>query len=76
MLLSLKKDDVFVYYVSRIFNIDGIDFLLDKVDEVSTEFILESWRSEVIFFIFVLYIYIFGIIGKNKERIFKEMYLF
>lgn len=75
MLPSLKKDDVSVYYVSRTSNTDGIDSLLDKVDEVSTEPIPESWRSEVTFSTPALYIYTSGTTGKNKERILKEMHL-
>uniref|UniRef100_A0A5F5PF99 long-chain-fatty-acid--CoA ligase n=1 Tax=Equus caballus TaxID=9796 RepID=A0A5F5PF99_HORSE len=63
VLPSLKKDDVSVYYVSRTSNTDGIDSLLDKVDEVSTEPIPESWRSEVTFSTPALYIYTSGTTG-------------
>ncbi|XP_008565141.1 PREDICTED: very long-chain acyl-CoA synthetase, partial [Galeopterus variegatus] len=63
VLPSLKKDDVFIYYVSRTSNTDGIDSLLDKVDEVSSEPIPESWRSEVTFSTPALYIYTSGTTG-------------
>lgn len=62
-----------IYYVSRTSNTDGVDSLLDKVDEVSSEAIPESWRSEVTFSTPALYIYTSGTTGKNKERILKEM---
>lgn len=73
MLPSLKKDGVAIYYVSRSSNTDGVDSFLDKVDEVSTESIPESWRSEVTFSTPALYIYTSGTTGKNKERILQEM---
>ncbi|XP_066886806.1 long-chain fatty acid transport protein 2 isoform X2 [Kogia breviceps] len=63
VLPSLKKDDVAVYYVSRSSNTDGVDSFLDKVDEVSTESIPESWRSEVTFFTPAIYIYTSGTTG-------------
>nr|XP_055218962.1 long-chain fatty acid transport protein 2 isoform X2 [Gorilla gorilla gorilla] len=63
ILPSLKKDDVSIYYVSRTSNTDGIDSFLDKVDEVSTEPIPESWRSEVTFSTTALYIYTSGTTG-------------
>ncbi|XP_046507721.1 long-chain fatty acid transport protein 2 [Equus quagga] len=66
VLPSLKKDDVSVYYVSRTSNTNGIDSLLDKVDEVSTEPIPESWRSEVTFSTPALYIYTSGTTGLPK----------
>ncbi|XP_077620448.1 long-chain fatty acid transport protein 2 isoform X2 [Crocuta crocuta] len=63
VLPSLKKDNVSIYYVSRTSNTDGVDSLLDKVDEVSTEPIPESWRSEVTFSTPALYIYTSGTTG-------------
>ncbi|XP_006831731.1 PREDICTED: very long-chain acyl-CoA synthetase-like isoform X2 [Chrysochloris asiatica] len=63
VLPSLKKDGVSIYYVSRTSNTDGIDSFLDKVDEVSTEPIPESWRSEVTFSTPALYIYTSGTTG-------------
>eukprot|EP00070_Physeter_catodon_P015689 XP_023973853.1 very long-chain acyl-CoA synthetase isoform X3 [Physeter catodon] len=63
VLPSLKKDDVAIYYVSRSSNTDGVDSFLDKVDEVSTESIPESWRSEVTFFTPAVYIYTSGTTG-------------
>ncbi|KAL2790518.1 very long-chain acyl-CoA synthetase isoform 2, partial [Daubentonia madagascariensis] len=63
VLPSLKKDDVSIYYVSRTSNTDGIDSLLDKVDEVSSEPIPESWRSKVTFSTPALYIYTSGTTG-------------
>ncbi|XP_021549549.1 very long-chain acyl-CoA synthetase isoform X2 [Neomonachus schauinslandi] len=63
VLPSLKKDNVSIYYVSRTSNTDGGDSLLDKVDEVSTEAIPESWRSEVTFSTPALYIYTSGTTG-------------
>lgn len=66
MLPSLKKDNVSIYYVSRTSNTDGVDSLLDKVDEMSTEAIPESWRSEVTLTTPALYIYTSGTTGKNK----------
>lgn len=65
MLPSLKKDDVAIYYMSRSSNTDGVDSFLDKVDEVSTEPIPESWRSEVNFSTPALYIYTSGTTGKK-----------
>ncbi|CAK6432248.1 unnamed protein product [Pipistrellus nathusii] len=66
VLPSLKQDDVSVYYVSRTSNTDGVDSFLDKVDEVSTEPIPESWRSEVTFSTPALYIYTSGTTGLPK----------
>ncbi|XP_019787165.2 long-chain fatty acid transport protein 2 isoform X2 [Tursiops truncatus] len=63
VLPSLKKDGVAIYYVSRSSNTDGVDSFLDKVDEVSTESIPESWRSEVTFSTPALYIYTSGTTG-------------
>lgn len=67
------RDDVSIYYVSRTSNTDGVGAFLDKVDEVSTEPIPESWRSEVMLSTPALYIYTSGTTGKNKDRILKEM---
>nr|XP_035957818.1 very long-chain acyl-CoA synthetase isoform X2 [Halichoerus grypus] len=66
VLPSLKKDNVSIYYVSRTSNTNGVDSLLDKVDEVSTEAIPESWRSEVTFSTPALYIYTSGTTGLPK----------
>ncbi|XP_060474540.2 long-chain fatty acid transport protein 2 [Panthera onca] len=66
VLPSLKKDNVSIYYVSRTSNTDGVESLLDKVDEVSTEPIPESWRSEVTFSSPALYIYTSGTTGLPK----------
>uniref|UniRef100_A0A8C3WTF4 long-chain-fatty-acid--CoA ligase n=1 Tax=Catagonus wagneri TaxID=51154 RepID=A0A8C3WTF4_9CETA len=66
VLPSLKRDDVTIYYVSRSSNMDGVDSFLDKVDEVSTEPIPESWRSEVTFSTPALYIYTSGTTGLPK----------
>ncbi|XP_004396599.1 PREDICTED: very long-chain acyl-CoA synthetase isoform X4 [Odobenus rosmarus divergens] len=63
VLPSLKKANVSIYYVSRTSNTEGVDSLLDKVDEVSTETIPESWRSEVTFSTPALYIYTSGTTG-------------
>nr|XP_005892221.1 PREDICTED: very long-chain acyl-CoA synthetase isoform X2 [Bos mutus] len=63
VLPSLKKDDVAVYYVSRTSNTDGVNSFLDKVDEVSSEPVPESWRSEVTFSTPALYIYTSGTTG-------------
>ncbi|XP_069339964.1 long-chain fatty acid transport protein 2 isoform X2 [Eulemur rufifrons] len=63
VLPSLKKDGVSVCYVSRTSNTDGVDSLLDKVDEASTEPVPESWRSEVTFSTPALYIYTSGTTG-------------
>lgn len=49
MLPSLKKDDVAVYYVSRTSNTDGVNSFLDKVDEVSSEPVPESWGRKLPF---------------------------
>uniref|UniRef100_A0A8C7BRZ1 long-chain-fatty-acid--CoA ligase n=1 Tax=Neovison vison TaxID=452646 RepID=A0A8C7BRZ1_NEOVI len=65
VLPSLKKDNVSIYYVSRTSNTDGVDSLLDKVDEMSTEAIPESWRSEVTFSTPALYIYTSGTTGST-----------
>lgn len=65
MLPSLKKDDVAVYYVSRTSNTDGVNSFLNKVDEVSSEPVPESWRSEVTFSTPALYIYTSGTTGKQ-----------
>uniref|UniRef100_A0A2K6S9N5 long-chain-fatty-acid--CoA ligase n=1 Tax=Saimiri boliviensis boliviensis TaxID=39432 RepID=A0A2K6S9N5_SAIBB len=62
ILPSLQKD-VSIYYVSRTSNTDGVHSFLDKVDEVSTEPIPESWRSEVTFSTPALYIYTSGTTG-------------
>ncbi|XP_008141354.1 long-chain fatty acid transport protein 2 isoform X1 [Eptesicus fuscus] len=69
VLPSLKKDDVSIYYVSRTSNTDGVDSFLDKVDEVSTEPIPESWRSEVTFSTPALYIYTSGTTGLPKAAV-------
>ncbi|XP_007933382.1 very long-chain acyl-CoA synthetase [Orycteropus afer afer] len=69
VLPSLKKDDVSIYYVSRTSNTDGIDSLLDKVDEVSADPIPESWRSEVTFSTPALYIYTSGTTGLPKAAV-------
>lgn len=71
VLPSLEKDNVAVYYVSRASSTEGVGSLLDKVDEVSTEPIPESWRSEVTFSTPALYIYTSGTTGKNKDRLLK-----
>uniref|UniRef100_A0A8C6DAV7 long-chain-fatty-acid--CoA ligase n=1 Tax=Moschus moschiferus TaxID=68415 RepID=A0A8C6DAV7_MOSMO len=63
VLPSLKKDDVAVYYVSRTSNTDGVNSFLDKMDDVSSEPVPESWRSEVTFFTPALYIYTSGTTG-------------
>uniref|UniRef100_A0A673TWR1 long-chain-fatty-acid--CoA ligase n=1 Tax=Suricata suricatta TaxID=37032 RepID=A0A673TWR1_SURSU len=63
VLPSLKKDNVSIYYVSRTSNTEGVNSFLDKVDEVSTEPIPESWRSEVTFSTPALYIYTSGTTG-------------
>ncbi|ELV10633.1 Very long-chain acyl-CoA synthetase [Tupaia chinensis] len=69
VLPSLKKDNVSIYYVSRTSNTDGVDSFLDKVDEVSTEPIPESWRSEVTFSTPALYIYTSGTTGLPKAAV-------
>ncbi|XP_029807528.1 very long-chain acyl-CoA synthetase [Suricata suricatta] len=66
VLPSLKKDNVSIYYVSRTSNTEGVNSFLDKVDEVSTEPIPESWRSEVTFSTPALYIYTSGTTGLPK----------
>lgn len=66
VLPSLTRDDVSIYYVSRTSNTDGVGSFLDKVDEVSTEPIPESWRSEVTFSTPALYIYTSGTTGLPK----------
>nr|XP_020039237.1 very long-chain acyl-CoA synthetase isoform X2 [Castor canadensis] len=63
VLPSLKKDGVSVYYVSRTSATDGVESFLDKIDEVSTEPIPESWRSEVTFSTPAMYIYTSGTTG-------------
>ncbi|XP_029094461.1 very long-chain acyl-CoA synthetase [Monodon monoceros] len=73
VLPSLKKDGVAVYYVSRSSNTDGVDSFLDKVDEVSTESIPESWRSEVTFFTPALYIYTSGTTGLPKAAMINHL---
>ena len=75
VLPSLEKDDVSVYYVSRASSTEGVGSLLDKVDEVSTEPVPESWRSEVTFATPAIYIYTSGTTGKNKDGLWKEMNL-
>uniref|UniRef100_A0A2K5FAC5 long-chain-fatty-acid--CoA ligase n=1 Tax=Aotus nancymaae TaxID=37293 RepID=A0A2K5FAC5_AOTNA len=62
-ILPSLKEDVSIYYVSRTSNTDGVHSFLDKVDEVSTEPIPESWRSEVTFSTPALYIYTSGTTG-------------
>ncbi|XP_058150166.1 long-chain fatty acid transport protein 2-like isoform X1 [Dasypus novemcinctus] len=69
VLPSLKKDNVSIYYVSRTSNTEGVDSFLDKVDEVSTEPIPESWRSEVTFSTPALYIYTSGTTGLPKAAV-------
>ncbi|XP_007170481.2 long-chain fatty acid transport protein 2 [Balaenoptera acutorostrata] len=73
VLPSLKKDGVAVYYVSRSSNTDGVDSFLDKVDEVSTESIPESWRSEVTFSTPALYIYTSGTTGLPKAAMINHL---
>ncbi|XP_059954350.1 long-chain fatty acid transport protein 2 isoform X1 [Mesoplodon densirostris] len=73
VLPSLKKDDVAVYYVSRSSNTDGVDSFLDKVDEMSTEPIPESWRSEVTFSTPALYIYTSGTTGLPKAAMINHL---
>ncbi|KAM6180576.1 long-chain fatty acid transport protein 2 isoform 2-T2 [Erethizon dorsatum] len=63
VLPSLKKDGVSIYYVSRTSSTEGVDTFLDKVDEVSSEPVPESWRSEVTFSTPALYIYTSGTTG-------------
>ncbi|XP_054421417.1 long-chain fatty acid transport protein 2 [Pteronotus mesoamericanus] len=69
VLPNLKKDNVSIYYVSRTSSTDGIDSLLDKVDEVSTEPIPESWRSEVTLSTAAIYIYTSGTTGLPKAAV-------
>ncbi|KAM5235206.1 long-chain fatty acid transport protein 2 isoform 1-T1 [Ctenodactylus gundi] len=66
VLPSLKKDGVSVFYVSRTSSTDGVDSLLDKVDEASSEPTPESWRSEVDLSTTALYIYTSGTTGLPK----------
>ncbi|XP_047625400.1 long-chain fatty acid transport protein 2 [Phacochoerus africanus] len=73
VLPSLKKDDVAIYYMSRSSNTDGVDSFLDKVDEVSTEPIPESWRSEVTFSTPALYIYTSGTTGLPKAAMINHL---
>ncbi|NP_001265706.1 long-chain fatty acid transport protein 2 [Sus scrofa] len=73
VLPSLKKDDVAIYYMSRSSNTDGVDSFLDKVDEVSTEPIPESWRSEVNFSTPALYIYTSGTTGLPKAAMINHL---
>ncbi|XP_077737184.1 long-chain fatty acid transport protein 2 [Canis aureus] len=75
VLPSLKKDNVSIYYVSRTSNTDGVNSLLDKVDEVSTEAIPESWRSEVTFSAPALYIYTSGTTGLPKAAMINHQRL-
>ncbi|XP_044521112.1 very long-chain acyl-CoA synthetase isoform X3 [Gracilinanus agilis] len=63
VLPSLKKDDVTIYYLSRTSTTDGVDSLLDRLDETSDEPIPESWRSDVDFATPALYIYTSGTTG-------------
>uniref|UniRef100_A0A5F8H6C5 long-chain-fatty-acid--CoA ligase n=1 Tax=Monodelphis domestica TaxID=13616 RepID=A0A5F8H6C5_MONDO len=63
VLPSLKKDDVTVCYLSRTSITDGVDSLLDRLDETSDEPIPESWRSDVDFATPALYIYTSGTTG-------------
>ncbi|XP_045679120.1 very long-chain acyl-CoA synthetase [Phyllostomus hastatus] len=69
VLPSLEKDSVAIYYVSRASSTEGVGSLLDKVDEVSTEPIPESWRSEVTFSTPALYIYTSGTTGLPKAAV-------
>ncbi|XP_060030626.1 long-chain fatty acid transport protein 2 isoform X2 [Erinaceus europaeus] len=66
VLPSLKTDDVSIYYVSRTSNTEGVGSFLDKVDEMSSEPIPASWRSEVTFSTPALYIYTSGTTGLPK----------
>ncbi|XP_004639065.1 very long-chain acyl-CoA synthetase isoform X2 [Octodon degus] len=66
VLPSLKKDGVSLYYVSRTSSTEGVDSLLDKVDEVSSDPVPESWRCEVTFSTPALYIYTSGTTGLPK----------
>ncbi|XP_004611839.2 long-chain fatty acid transport protein 2 [Sorex araneus] len=69
VLPSLKKEDASIYYVSRTSNTEGVGTFLDKVDEVSTEPIPESWRSEVTFSTPAIYIYTSGTTGLPKAAV-------
>ncbi|XP_043838022.1 very long-chain acyl-CoA synthetase isoform X2 [Dromiciops gliroides] len=69
VLPSLKKDDVSIYYLSRTSTTDGVDTLLDKLDETSDEPIPESWRSDVDFTTPALYIYTSGTTGLPKAAV-------
>ncbi|VCX39068.1 unnamed protein product [Gulo gulo] len=75
VLPSLKKDNVSVYYVSRTSNTDGVNSLLDKVDEMSTEAIPDSWRSEITFSTPALYIYTSGTTGLPKAAMINHQRL-
>ncbi|XP_006895366.1 PREDICTED: very long-chain acyl-CoA synthetase isoform X1 [Elephantulus edwardii] len=75
VLPSLKKDDVSIYYVSRTSSTEGVDSFLDKVDEVSTENIPQSWRSEVTFTTPALYIYTSGTTGLPKAAVINHQRL-
>ncbi|XP_045142401.1 very long-chain acyl-CoA synthetase, partial [Echinops telfairi] len=75
VLPSLKKDDVSIFYVSRTSNTDGVGSFLDKVDEVSTEPIPESWRSEVTLATPALYIYTSGTTGLPKAAVINHQRL-
>ncbi|XP_027696654.1 very long-chain acyl-CoA synthetase [Vombatus ursinus] len=69
VLSTLKQDDVSVYYLSRTSTTDGVDSLLDKLDETSDEPIPESWRSDVDFSTPALYIYTSGTTGLPKAAV-------
>ncbi|XP_074090802.1 long-chain fatty acid transport protein 2 [Macrotis lagotis] len=69
VLPSVKKDDVSIYYMSRTSTTDGVDSLLDKLDETSDEPIPESWRSDVDFTTPALYIYTSGTTGLPKAAV-------
>ncbi|XP_044521111.1 very long-chain acyl-CoA synthetase isoform X2 [Gracilinanus agilis] len=69
VLPSLKKDDVTIYYLSRTSTTDGVDSLLDRLDETSDEPIPESWRSDVDFATPALYIYTSGTTGLPKAAV-------
>ncbi|XP_074150575.1 long-chain fatty acid transport protein 2 [Sminthopsis crassicaudata] len=69
VLPSLKKDDVSIFYLSRTSTTDGVDSLLDKLDETSDEPIPESWRSDVDFATPALYIYTSGTTGLPKAAV-------
>ncbi|XP_020835043.1 long-chain fatty acid transport protein 2 [Phascolarctos cinereus] len=69
ILPTLKKDDVSIYYLSRTSTTDGVDSLLDKLDETSDEPIPESWRSDVDFSTPAMYIYTSGTTGLPKAAV-------